>query len=132
MERKKVFALYVICRNGVAFGTNSILLFGGDKGTTFHKTEELIFAISNEKDEAKKARLNAEKIKVQSTHPGFCRQVLLYNTKKDEWKTIGNIPFDSPATTTAVKWDNKIIIPGGEIRAGVRTTQILSAKIVVK
>lgn len=131
-KEKKSLPYMLSAGTGVAFGTNSILLFGGDKGTTFHKTEELIFAISNEKDEAKKARLNAEKIKVQSTHPGFCRQVLLYNTKKDEWKTIGNIPFDSPATTTAVKWDNKIIIPGGEIRAGVRTTQILSAKIVVK
>jgi N-acetylneuraminic acid mutarotase len=55
--------------------------------------------------------------------------VLLYDTRKDEWKAAGCISYDSPVTTTAVKWNNKIIIPGGEIKAGVRTPQILSAKI---
>jgi N-acetylneuraminate epimerase len=114
---------------GVAIGTNSILLFGGDNGATFHKTEELIFAINNSNDAASKAQLTTEKIKVQSTHPGFCKQVLLYNTKKDEWKAVGCIPYDSPVTTTAVKWNSEIVMPGGEIRAGVRTPQILSAKI---
>lgn len=115
---------------GVAVGTNSILLFGGDNGATFHKIEELIFAISNEKSEEKKKQLTAEKIKLQSTHPGFCKTVLLYETKKDEWRPVSCIPYDSPVTTTAVKWNDEIIIPGGEVRAGVRTTQILSAKII--
>jgi len=55
--------------------------------------------------------------------------VLLYDTKKDKWKAFSCIPYDSPVTTTAVKWNNEVIIPGGEIRAGVRTSQILSAKI---
>lgn len=115
---------------GIAVGSNSILLFGGDNGATFHKTEELIVAINNEKNDEKKVQITAEKIKLQSTHPGFCRQVLLYDTKKDEWKAIGNISFNSPVTTTAVKWENEIFIPGGEIRAGVRTPQILLAKII--
>jgi len=115
---------------GVAVGANSILLFGGDNGATFHKTEELIAAINREKDEERKKQLTAEKIKLQSTHPGFCKQVLLYDAKKDQWKVAGCIPFDSPVTTTAVKWSDEIVIPGGEIRAGVRTPQILSAKII--
>lgn len=126
---KKSLPYTLSAGTGVAFGTNSILIFGGDNGATFHKTEEVIFAINNEKNEAKKKQLIAEKIKVQSTHPGFCKQVLLYNTIKDEWKAVGNIPFNSPVTTTAVKLNDEILIPGGEIRAGVRTTQILSAKI---
>lgn len=114
---------------GTTFGKNSILLFGGDNGATFHKTEELIFAIKNEKNEEKKKQLVAEKIKMQSTHPGFCKQVLLYDVKKDEWKAAGCIPYDSPVTTIALKWDDELIIPGGEIRAGVRTNKILSAII---
>jgi N-acetylneuraminic acid mutarotase len=89
----------------------------------------LIFAINKEKDETRRKELDVEKIKLQSTHPGFCKQVLLYDTRKDEWKAAGCISYDSPVTTTAVKWNNKIIIPGGEIKAGVRTPQILSAKI---
>ena len=126
---KKSLPYTLSAGTGVAFGTNSILLFGGDNGATFHKTEEIIFAIDNEKDGEKKKQLTAKKIKIQSTHPGFCKQMLLYNTKKDEWKTVGCIPFDSPVTTTAVKWNDEVIIPGGEIRAGIRTPQILLAKI---
>lgn len=127
---KKSLPYTLSAGTGVAAGANSILLFGGDNGGAFHKTEEIIFAINNTKDETTKKQLTAEKIKVQSTHPGFCNQVLLYNTKKDQWKVVNCIPYDSPVTTTAVKWDNEVFIPGGEIRAGVRTTQILSAKII--
>jgi N-acetylneuraminic acid mutarotase len=58
--------------------------------------------------------------------------VLLYNTLTDSWKTIGNIPFDTPVTTTAVKWGNDVIIPSGEIKAGVRSPNILSVKILQK
>jgi N-acetylneuraminic acid mutarotase len=49
---------------------------------------------------------------------------------KNEWKQLGEIPFPAPVTTTAIKWNKQIIIPGGEIRAGVRTPYILEAKIV--
>lgn len=117
---------------GVASGSTSIILFGGDDGTTFSKTEKLIVAINQEKDEEKQRALNNDKIKLQAGHPGFCRQVLLYDTRKDQWKAIGCIPYDSPVTTTAVKWNGEIIIPGGEIRAGVRTAQILSATLLAR
>lgn len=114
---------------GMAAGSHSILLFGGDTGETFHRTEELIFAIAKEKQDDRKKELNEEKIKVQSGHPGFSNSVLQYNIQTNEWKEIGKIPFDSPVTTVAVPWDNQVIIAGGEIRAGVRTPQILSGKI---
>jgi N-acetylneuraminic acid mutarotase len=55
--------------------------------------------------------------------------VLQYNTITDEWKAVGTIPFPVPATTTAVLWDNEVVIPSGEIRAGVRTPNILVGKI---
>ncbi|HET7897269.1 MAG TPA: hypothetical protein VFL47_06360, partial [Flavisolibacter sp.] len=93
------------------------------------QTEKLIVAINNETDEEKKQALLAEKIKLQSTHPGFCKQVLLYDAKKDRWKAVNCMPFETPVTTTAVRWNNEVLIPGGEIRAGVRTPLILSAKI---
>jgi N-acetylneuraminic acid mutarotase len=49
----------------------------------------------------------------------------LYDTIKDTWEKVGNIPFASPVTTVAVKWNGDVLIPGGEIRAGVRTPQFL-------
>lgn len=129
-EEKRSLPYALSAGTGAALGRGSIILFGGDNGAAFHRTEELILSISHEKDSARKMLLSEEKIRAQSTHPGFCRQVLMYNTKSDEWTSIGCIPGHSPVTTTAVKWDHQVIIPGGEIRAGVRTPNILSAKIL--
>ena len=110
---------------GAATGNRFIYLFGGDAGETFHKTEELIAAINKETDPVKKQTLNQQKIALQSAHPGFCRQVFLYDTRKDSWIEAGCIPFPAPVTTVAVKWVNKILIPCGEVRAGVRTGEIV-------
>lgn len=115
---------------GVAVGEHSILVFGGDRGETFHRTEELILAIAATKDTTTRDQLISEKIKVQSAHPGFTKDILQYNTITDEWTKAGEIPFDSPVTTQAVKWGSEVFIPGGEIRAGVRTAQIISAKLI--
>lgn len=115
---------------GVAIGADAVLLLGGDKGVTFRKTEELIMAIDNERNEEWRRQLEREKIQLQSAHPGFCKQILLYNTRTDEWDPVGEFPYDPPVTTTAVKWNDEIIIPGGEIRAGVRTPRILCANII--
>jgi N-acetylneuraminate epimerase len=117
---------------GVSAGRDQILVFGGDKGTTFHKTESLMLAIAKEQDPGKRKQLEEEKIRLQSSHPGFSKEVLLYNTITDKWTTCGFIPFDVPATTTAVKWKNTAIIPNGEIRAGVRTPKILEGEIEMK
>ncbi|MBS1747047.1 MAG: galactose oxidase [Bacteroidetes bacterium] len=115
---------------GVALGDENIVLFGGDKGATFHSTELLISSIANEKNPEKKEQLINEKAKLQASHPGFSKDILSYNTVEDKWETIGTIPFSVPATTTAIKWRNNIYIPCGEIKAGVRTAQILEARLL--
>lgn len=124
---------YPLCAGtGIAFGSNCILLFGGDRGETFHKVETIIAAINAEKDETKKQELVRQKNKLLASHPGFSKKMLLYNTLTDEWKEMGNIPFDTPVTTVALQWGKKVLIPCGEIKAGVRTPQILSAKLNLK
>ncbi|MBB1286402.1 hypothetical protein HRH25_18615 [Flavisolibacter sp. BT320] len=127
--KKRSLPYAIAAGTGIAAGSHSILLFGGDTGETFHKTEALIAAISKEPDAAKKQQLNVEKSKVQSTHPGFCRQVLLYDAKKDKWLKGQYIPHAVPVTTTAVTWDSSVYLPSGEIKAGVRTPEILSAEL---
>ena len=89
----------------------------------------LIAAINNEKDESKKQELILQKNKLQLAHPGFSNEVLLYNIKTNIWKAIDTIPFATPVTTTAVKWKSSFFIPSGEIKAGVRSPNILSVKI---
>ena len=128
-SERKALPYAISAGTAVAYGENEILLFGGDKGETFHKAEELIAAIAAETDAAKKEALNQQKIKVQSTHPGFSKEVLRYNAEEDEWSVAGTIPFDVPVTTTAVKWNNDVLIPSGEIKAGVRTPEILMGKL---
>lgn len=126
-SEKKSLPYNLSAGTGVAINEHAILLFGGDRGETFHKTELLIAAINAEKDSAKKQQLIQQKAALQASHPGFSKEVLLYNTQKDKWTKEGCIPFQVPATTTAVMWDGDVIIPSGEIKAGVRTPQILMA-----
>ena len=121
---------YALCAGtGAAWGEEYLVLFGGDKGETFHKAETLIAKMNEEKDPAIKEQLNQQKIHIQSTHPGFSKEVLWYNIKNDEWKINGSIPFDVPVTTTAVTIGDKILIPSGEIKAGVRSPKILLSEI---
>jgi N-acetylneuraminate epimerase len=124
---------YVISAGtGILYDANNIILFGGDRGVVFHKTETLIAVINAEKDEVKKQELIREKNKLQSEHPGFSNEVLLYNIKTNIWKAIDTIPFATPVTTTALKWKSCFFIPSGEIKAGVRSPNILSVKILRK
>lgn len=111
--------------SGVATGASYILLLGGDKGKVFNETEQLINEILLEQDAAKKKALINRKAELQAAHPGFSKEVLLYNTITDVWTVTDTIPFNVPVTTTAFKWDKDIIIPSGEIKAGVRTPNIL-------
>lgn len=124
-EEKTSLPYALSAGTGIAAGSNTILIFGGDKGETFHKTEKFIAAIHSEKNDTRKAELIQQKNTLQSSHPGFSKEILMYNIELNEWTSVGCIPFDTPVTTTAIKWDDKVIIPGGEIRAGVRTPQIL-------
>lgn len=126
-QQKKSLPFALCAGTGAAWDDDYIVLFGGDKGETFHKAETLIAKINAEKNAVVKEQLNQEKIQIQSTHPGFSKDVLWYNIKTDEWAVKGAIPFDVPVTTTAVKMNENIYIPSGEIKAGVRSPKILEA-----
>lgn len=115
-------------QTGIAWGDSSLLVFSGDEGKTFHQTEVLLMQIAREKDPYKKQQLMARKDILQKSHPGYNGNVLSYNTYTDKWKKIDSIPFPGQVTTTALKWDNEIVIPCGEIRAGVRTPEIILGK----
>lgn len=114
---------------GLPFGDSTLLVFSGDKGVTFHQTEVLLMQIAKEKDTTKRLELIAEKNKLQENHPGFSQEILAYNTISNTWKTIGSIPFAGQVTTTALLWNNDVIIPCGEIKAGIRSANIIIGKV---
>lgn len=113
---------------GVWDPAGSILLFGGDTGETFHRVEELLAEIAQTRDPARKKELDDRKAEVQRSHPGFSPACHKYDLKKKKWFPLAPISGASPVTTTALTYGDLIIIPSGEIRAGVRTDQVLVAK----
>ncbi|MEI2273040.1 galactose oxidase [Sphingobacterium sp. ML3W] len=75
-------------------------------------------------------------------HPGFSDRILAYHIRQRTWADAGQLPFCNnsgraesleaavlpPVTTGLVQLDNKIVIPMGEVRPGVRTNRILTAR----
>ncbi|MGH2622186.1 MAG: Kelch repeat-containing protein [Sphingobacterium sp.] len=106
-----------------------VILFGGDDARTFHQVEEAIGKINTTSDPQQKDSLIAAKNLLQVNHPGFRQQVIAFDVKTKQWKDLGKMNGLSPVTTTAVLSDEVILIPSGEIRAGVRTDQILIGRV---
>ncbi|WP_163324701.1 Kelch repeat-containing protein [Draconibacterium mangrovi] len=116
---------------GAAVGKNYIVLLGGDKGALFNKTEEFINATATAETPEQKQEIINQKIKHLESHPGFSKQVFLYNTVTGECFEKEKLPFPAQVTTLAVKFGNKIYVPNGEIRPGVRTPGVNYAEISV-
>lgn len=104
-----------------AHGENQLFIYGGDDG-----------------------KLASQAAVLKDKHPGFSRNILAYNTDLNSWNIAGQIWTDkkadaesnpnesqwAPVTTPLVVWNGNIIIPGGEVRPAVRTTQVLQASPV--
>ncbi|WP_266202427.1 sodium:solute symporter family transporter [Pontibacter kalidii] len=113
---------------GVVTGANYILIFGGDKGNVFTQIEQYNAAIAQATNETEKQNLEAARLKLQTQHEGFSKDIYLYNTVTDAWTKTGTLPY-APVTTFATRWGNDILIPSGEVRPGVRTPEILRGNL---
>ncbi len=133
----------VMAGTAAAIGSNSLLIFGGANGQRFITLEGLsaqIAAANNAGNAQAAATLEAEKQKIQDEHIGFSRDILIFNTITGKWRKFAKfnedsrsaaapgatdrVPIGSHVTTTAVKWDDSIIIPSGESSPGIRTPNI--------
>jgi len=117
---------------GIAFGRHQILLFGGDKGAIFNRTERFNNSMAAETDSIKREAIIAEKIESLTNHPGFNTEIYSFDTQTGNLMQVGKIPGFSQVTTCAFLWNGNIIIPGGEIRPGVRTSLINKASITLE
>lgn len=129
---KKTLPYALSAGTGLGTSVGEVFLFGGDKGETFHQVEKIIAEKARETNPGLIEMLDKKRIAVQSTHPGFSNDILCYDSKFDSWTVAGRLTFPTPVTTHAFLWDNRIFIPGGEIRAGVRTPDIFSAELLKK
>ena len=120
---------YLSAGTGVMLEGGDFILFGGERGTTFSQVERLQQSIATATDSAQRKKFVDQKNNLLIHHPGFSRELLRYDKKSKAFEVIGVLPFDTPVTTIACWWGDHIYIPSGEIKAGVRSPNILSAKI---
>lgn len=86
----------------IGIGRNTILCFSGSTGEHVSKPPQ--------------------------DQPEFPNIVLAYNTAEDRWYEAGQMP-QGVVTTNAVRWGDRIVIPTGEIRPGVRTPRVQSLQV---
>jgi SSS family solute:Na+ symporter len=71
---------------------------------------------------------DAEKAIEQQDNYHMVKDVLAYHTITNTWIKLDDVPT-GVAGATAVRWNNKIMLVGGELRPGVRTPEIQVATI---
>lgn len=60
-------------------------------------------------------------------HPGFATDILAYDTLKDAWTSIGEVPA-TQVTVPVAAWRGRYVLPNGEVRPGVRTPAVWGFK----
>lgn len=118
-------------------GNGSALVLSGDRDWMFMKLaalsadirqlREKLATASPESRDALTQELDAlvEKERdLLDNHKGFSRLVSRYDSETDSWSPYCELPEWPPVVTTAVWWDEAIILPSGEIRPGIRTPAV--------
>lgn len=109
----------------IVTGASHIILFGGADGKIFRQLENLDQKIAAAADTNEVSSLRQQKTEILEKHPGFNRQVLAFHTITQTWTVIDSLPSGGAVTTNALRWNESIVIPSGEIRPGVRTPSVI-------
>ena len=124
---------------GTAFssGVNHIVIVGGDGGSLLYRQQErqrqlndLMARGSASEVQDSITLLRKEIYDHLISHPGFSRDVLFYHTITKTVAKGGEVPFAVPVTTNLVKFNNKVLVTGGEISPGIRTNEIFSGEFL--
>ena len=99
-RRRKDVPHCVMAGTALGHGQSHIFVLGGADGKLFFQGDVL-------RDE----------------HPGFPKRALAYHTITDTWTSAGVTPANQ-VTTIAVKWNQSIVIPSGEVRPRVRSPKV--------
>ncbi|HEV2478674.1 MAG TPA: kelch repeat-containing protein, partial [Puia sp.] len=120
---------HLAAANAVADDKGGILVIGGDDGRVFHELETLNARIAAASGDVLRRRLLSRKLAIIGSHPGFWRGILRYDPSGDRWTGLGDLPVPAPVTTTAVRWNDAVVIPCGEIKPGTRSADILMGRL---
>lgn len=110
--------------SAIAYGASHILVFGGDDGKEFLKREKLDHEITTCYDRHLKDSLICELKKAFIGHPGFSEKIYAFHTITGTWTRLECQDTRFPVATKAIQFNNRIIIPSGEIAPGRRTNAV--------
>ena len=86
-----------------AYGESTFFILGGDDGTLVD-------------------------FKPPEKHPGFPKTILEYDIVSDRWRNVGEMPVGH-VTTSIVGWQDRWIMPTGEVRPGKRSPSVWSLQL---
>lgn len=112
---------FPVGRSGIAFAG------GASKELLFREIElkkQLTSSIGT-RDTALISQSKLALIAFYTQHPGFSKNILVYNTMTKTVALAGKFDRFCPVTTIAVPYKKGVIIPCGEIKPGIRTPDIL-------
>lgn len=121
-------------------GNDEIWIMGGDRGDRFRELEAHDLAVEALKARAAEGYLPPEELERQTArelaakralyldHPGFGREVLAFNVRRETWRVAGLAGWAPQVTTLAVKVGETIVVPSGEVRPGVRTPAVVRVR----
>lgn len=115
-----------------AFGSGHIIIAGGDDGEAFLRREALSAKILEAGSPEARDSLEKALVLEFTGHEGFSDKIFAYHPITDTWITVDSAGTGFPVATTAIKAGNRIIIPSGEIRPGVRKPSVIGIEITDK
>ncbi|HAZ03724.1 MAG: hypothetical protein A2W90_16925 [Bacteroidetes bacterium GWF2_42_66] len=117
----------VMAGSAFSSGANSIVFVGGASGDLLLKEHQLrknLDEIIRLRDTAAIVLYKEERLSYYLDHPGFSKDILLYNTITNTIVKTGAFETLCPVTTSIVPFKSGAILVSGEIKPGVRTPEI--------
>jgi N-acetylneuraminic acid mutarotase len=105
----------------VALEQNRILVLGGDDA----EIARLLDANARHNGPPEQAEAYRKfNQALLAAHPGYRREMLLFDARRNEWKAAGVFPQGTPAVTPAFLWDGAVVLAGGESSPGQRSAKV--------
>lgn len=118
----------VMAGTAFASGKSEIVFFGGAPADLLYQEvnlkKELKSAISS-RDSSSISQAREALIGFYTGHPGFSKDILVYNIQTKTLSVVGKLDGYCPVTTSAVPYKKGAIIVSGEIKPGIRTPEII-------
>lgn len=112
-------------------GTHHLMLCGGDDGSRTFQVVALSKQLADLKSAGGTKQFVVDSLQTalnafwEGYTDGFSNRIFYYHTITDSWVEGSPATLPIPLTTQMVAWGNEWLIPSGEIRPGIRTSQIL-------